>query len=107
MLGAASVAAAGGIALIDTARTFFLPPAGGWRVDNSFSLSDFEERILRPSVQAMAARIDAQMYTMCEDALPTRIDVLYGHSSLYPKMDLWKYGDKTRSQVFGSGGTHA
>jgi hypothetical protein len=31
LLGAATAASVGGIALIDTHKTFFLPPAGGWR----------------------------------------------------------------------------
>ena len=30
LLGAATVVSAGGVALLDTAKTFFLPPRAGW-----------------------------------------------------------------------------
>jgi hypothetical protein len=80
MLGAASVAAASGIAIIDTAKTFFLPPIGGWRQGNSFSLDDFEERIIRPAVQAIAHQVDAEMYRIISDLPPERVDIQYSHA---------------------------
>lgn len=53
-LGAAAAASVGGLAIIDTHKTFFLPPAGGWH------------------------RSYLKQYIVVSDALPAREDVLYG-----------------------------
>lgn len=42
LASAATIITAAGITLIDTAKTFFLPPAGGWRKDWTLT-PDMEE----------------------------------------------------------------
>lgn len=53
-LGAATAASIGGIALLDTKKTFFLPPKGGWngalRTCRQWDLTDFEGPIIDPLV---------------------------------------------------------
>lgn len=56
--GAATVASIGGIALIDTHKTFFLPPAGGWR-----------EGALR--------FLECTQYCINSDTMPTRFDAAW------------------------------
>lgn len=69
-LGAATVASAAGIDLIDTARTFFLPPAGGWRRGNTL--------LTASQIANEALKVLHQEVLMH--------DVLYGHAVLYPKI---------------------
>lgn len=70
-LGAATVVTAAGIELIDTAKTFFLPPAGGWRSD--FGMSDRLWIIGDTTTEIW------EQYTVNENALPTRIEMLYAN----------------------------
>lgn len=46
-------------------KSFFLPPAGGWKTYDlrnwNFGLDDFEERVLQPAMQRLSVQIDEQM----------------------------------------------
>jgi hypothetical protein len=67
LLGAATAVSAGGIALIDTAKTFFLPPVGGWRLSEmALSLNEFEERFIQPAAQAIARQFDEELWVFGE-----------------------------------------
>jgi hypothetical protein len=61
-LAAIGALSAGGIAVLDTGRRFFLPPKGGWK--------EWQVR-------------NVKQYTITNDLEPTRLDCIYGWSTLY------------------------
>lgn len=63
LLGAATALSVGGVALIETPKTFFLPPRGGWHQSD---LAMFERRIINPAVQSIAAQFDHELWVFGE-----------------------------------------
>ena len=77
LLGAATVASVGGIALIDTRKTFFLPPQGGWHglrirhakqysIEHNDTLYRYDAAWVTPSGEHKQYCIDAT--ARCDDA---------------------------------------
>src|SRR5277367_4627369 len=73
-MGASTALSVGGIALLDTRKTFFLPPKGGWQVQRWHNGHPDMSHI--------------RQYIITEDFMPSREDVLYSY-----RLDTNGWGD--------------